>query len=194
MDKYSINAGEGEILPNKLGLTDPVLIHEEEIVGTVQTKQKAIEALSPDTIFSLAYLYKLHAYAFGNLYDFAGNVRTVDMSKEGFMFPSAKFLPDNLAEFEKKYLVPLQNETWDDVSLQQHLAAMHAELLYLHPFREGNGRVVRLFTELVSLAKRGSEPNFEIINKEGNFERYIKAVQQAVHGKYDLMQALFSEM
>lgn len=194
MDKYSTNTAEGEVLQNKLGLTDLASINEEEVVGMVRTKQQAIETLNISTAFPLEYLYKLHEDAFGHLYDFAGKLRTVDMSKDGFMFPAAKYLPENLREFEKKFLVPLGSGALDGEALQKHLAALHAELLYIHPFREGNGRIIRLFTELISLAKAGKEPNFAIINKEGNFKRYVAAVQEAAGGTYDLMQELFAEM
>lgn len=186
--------GEGEMLPNKLGLTDIEKINEEELVGFTQAEHDAIDALQPDTIFTLEYLYDLHQKALGHLYDFAGRLRTVDMSKDGFAFPAATFLPANIGTFEQKYLQPLKEPWTDNDSLQKYAAALHAELLYLHPFREGNGRVIRLFTKLILLAKTGREVHFDRINQGDNFNRYVAAVQQAAEGRYDLMEDLFTEM
>ncbi len=195
MDKYTTNPNEDNNLPNKLGLSDQDKIDEEEFLGFTRAAQKAIDALDEHTVFDLAYLYNLHRDALGRVYDFAGRLRTVNMSKEGFSFPAASFLPDNLVEFEEKYLVPLNEVPYDqeDVFLDK-LAAMHAELLYLHPFREGNGRVIRLFTKLVYLAKTGKELNLDHLNKGDNFARYIAAVQQAAGGEHTLMQKLFREL
>lgn len=195
MNKYTINANEDSDLPNKLNLTENSKINEVELVGVLGARLWAIETLAADTTFSLSYLYEIHRRAFGELYDFAGNLRTVDMSKDGFSFPSAKFLPQSLATFESTFLEPINKNEWkDDLVLLNHIAAMHAELLYIHPFREGNGRTIRLFTDIISLLKRGEELNFEIINRGDNFQRYIRAVQEAAAGKYTLMQELFLEL
>lgn len=195
MNRYDTNAGEGEVLPNKLGLTDAEAINREELVGFAQAEHDAIDALQSDTVFSLDYLYDLHRKALGGLYDFAGNLRTVNMSKDGFAFPAAGFLPVNLQEFEKNYLEPIRrSDEWDDEALRDHVAALHAELLYIHPFREGNGRIVRLFTKLILLARRGKELRFENLAGEKNIQRYIEAVQQAATGEHSLMRALFREM
>lgn len=194
-DRYDTHPGEEELLPNKLGLTDPDKINEEEAAGFLRTEQAAIDTLSVGTVFSLEYLYSLHERALGHLYDFAGRLRTVNMSKGDFMFAPAHTLPQTTGDFEKKYLEPVNaHEGSDDDSLLEHLAAMHAELLYIHPFREGNGRIARLFTKLIFLAKRGEEFDFELITRGDNFERYVTAVQQAARQEYDLMKALFREM
>ena len=117
------------------------------------------------------------------------------MSKGGFMFAPAHVLPHTMSTFEAEYLEPSNSREWtDDISLLEYLAEMHAELLYIHPFREGNGRIIRLFTKLIFLAKRGKELNFALITKGDNFQRYIAAVQQATGKEYVLMQELFREM
>jgi cell filamentation protein len=71
---------------------------------------------------------------------------------------------------------------------------MHAELLYLHPFREGNGRIIRLFTRLISLVHRDADIDFEPLTEEGTFERYVAAVQQAAQANYAPMRELFGEL
>ncbi len=194
MDRYATNPNEDEFLPNKLGLIDRDAINEEEAAGFLRAEHDAIDALSEKTIFSLDYLYDLHKSALGSMYDFAGNLRTVNMSKGDFMFASAQFLPQTLAAFAEEYLAPIHVRDWQKSEILDHLAALHAELLYIHPFREGNGRVVRLFTRLVHVAKTGADLDFELITKDHNFERYIAAIQQTLKKEYGLMQELFREL
>lgn len=194
-DKYDTNTSEGELSPNKLGLTDRDAINEEEATGLLRAEHDAIDTLSEETIFSLDYVYGLHKNALGHLYDFAGQLRTVNMSKGDFMFAPSHFLPQTLAVFANEYLTPINARKWRDVPvLLDHLAVMHAELLYIHPFREGNGRIVRLFTRLIHIAKTGNDLDFQFIAEDNNFERYVAAVQQAAKKEYGLMKRLFREL
>lgn len=75
----------------------------------------------------------------------------MNISKGGFTFPAAKFLEASMGEFEtsvlrKEPLIPASPE-----ALIAHLAKVHGELLFIHPFREGNGRNARLLLDLISL-------------------------------------------
>jgi len=195
MDRYSIDGEEAAVLPNKLGINDVAIINQEEFIGFSKARQNAIDNLDVDTVFDLAYLFSLHFDALGHLYEIAGKVRQVNSSKDGFMFPAAQFLPGILQDFEREYLLPVNEHDW---STQEEfldlLAIMHAEVLYIHPFREGNGRVVRLFTQLIYLAKKGEEFELDLLNESNNFQRYVAAVQQAAEQKYNLMRELFREL
>ena len=72
---------------------------------------------------------------------------------------------------------------------------MHAELLFIHPFREGNGRISRLFTRLIYLAKTGDEIEVDtLINTDEGLSKYIEGVQQAGREEYDVMKKLFREL
>lgn len=194
MGRYDTNPSENEVIANKLGLTDPDRINEEEAAGFANARNAAIDALGADTVFSLQFLYDLHRAALGELYDFAGRLRTVNMEKGEFMFAAAHVLPQTMHIFEKDYLDPINTREWEnDDALRGFLAEMHAELLYIHPFRDGNGRVARLFTSLIFLAKRGKELDFEVITRGNNLARYIAAVQQAANKEYSLMKELFRE-
>lgn len=189
INKYTVssNEEEGEVLPNLLGLTTVKEIAESEFLGFVEAHKKAIDELTDDTQFNLAYLYALHKNALGHLYGFAGKLRTVNMSKANFSFPPASFLPQSMHDFEVDFLGPLKNAS-DDTLLAQ-LARMHAELLFIHPFREGNGRTIRLFTNMIYLSRTGKELDFSVLDK--NLKTYITAVQQAAQKEYSLMENLF---
>ncbi len=194
IDKYTVpeNEAEGEVLPNLLNLTTFEEIAESEFLGFVHAQQKAIDELSDNTAFGLDYLYALHKSALGHLYSFAGKLRTVNMSKGSFAFPPASFLPNAMSDFESEFLNILKDIPTDEKTLLTNLARMHAELLFIHPFREGNGRTIRMFTNLTYLSKIGKELDFKIL--ENSLEEYIAAVQQAGQKEYGLMEKLFLEM
>jgi cell filamentation protein len=189
-------SSEGEVLKNKLDITDIDSINEEEFLGFTNAAQSAIEALDESTLFDIEYLRELHFSALGKIYNFAGNVRTVDMSKEGFMFAAARFLGSSLRTFEENFLHPINSNNWESKEqLIDYLAEMHAELLFIHPFREGNGRISRLFTRLIYLAKTGDEIEVDtLINTDEGLSKYIEGVQQAGREEYDVMKKLFREL
>jgi cell filamentation protein len=112
------------------------------------------------------------------------------MSKGGFTFPTAKFLPTIIQEFETEFLndLPKQIESYDE--LVQYVAPMHAELLFIHPFREGNGRTARLFADLIAVNFDFSKFKFEKITKK-KMPEYIKAIQSAAEKNYQPMIQLF---
>lgn len=99
--KYHTPKSEDEILPNKLGLTDPGKIAEEEYRGFLRAEIKFESELDSISQFNWELISSIHKTAFNHLYEFAGELRQVDVSKGGFMFPAAKFLPSVIEEFEK---------------------------------------------------------------------------------------------
>ncbi|MCH8559074.1 MAG: Fic family protein, partial [Balneolia bacterium] len=154
--KYHTPKSEDEILPNKLGLKDLDKIAEEEYRGFLRAEIKFESELDSITAFDWKLLCSIHKTAFDHLYEFAGELRQVNLSKSGFMFPAAKFLPSSVQEFEKAFLKSLPDSFENYELLIEACAPLHAELLFIHPFREGNGRTARLFVDLVAL-KNGFE-------------------------------------
>src|SRR5690554_6684953 len=102
--KYRTPKSEDEILPNKLELTDPVIIAEEEYRGFLRAEIKFESELNIITLFDWKFISSIHKVAFNHMYEFAGELRTVNMSKGGFTFPTAKFLPEIIHEFEVEFL------------------------------------------------------------------------------------------
>ncbi len=105
--KYHTPKSEDEILPNKIGLTDSEKIAEEEYRGFLRAEIKFESELDQIDTFDWELLSMIHETALGHLYEFAGDLRQVNLSKGGFMFPAAKFLPSAVKEFEKEFLNPL---------------------------------------------------------------------------------------
>ena len=176
--KYYISKSEDEILPNKLGLTDPEKIAEEEYRGFLRAEIKFESELNEIASFDWHLISSIHKTAFDHLYGFAGELRTVNMSKGGFAFPTAKFLPDTVQEFEKEFMDGEPDQVSSYEELIKIIAPIHAELLFIHPFREGNGRTARLFADLMAQKMGFNTFNFEEIPEE-RMPNYIKAVQAA---------------
>jgi cell filamentation protein len=115
------------------------------------------------------------------------------MSKGGFLFPAAKFLPSIIEEFEKDFLEPLSFPSKDYQEMIKQVALIHAELLFIHPFREGKGRTARLFVDLIALKSGFERFNFEKID-EKKMADYIAAVQSAADKNYEPMITLFKSL
>lgn len=195
VNKYSVpdNQDEAEVLPNLLGIKTKREIDIAEFTGFFEAQEYFIETLTPETVFNLKYLYSIHKKAFGHLYSFAGKLRTVNMSKGGFVFPAARFLPEQIEEFERNILSRLSGPYDNEERFFNDLAKSHAELLYLHPFREGNGRTARLFATLIALKHYKKQLDFASVLKK-EMPAYIKAVQQASIQEYSLMESLFKRL
>ena len=191
--KYHTPKSEDEILPNKLGLKDPEKIAEEEYRGFLRAEIKFESELDDISQFNWELISSIHKIAFNHLYEFAGELRQVNLSKGGFMFPAARFLPSAVKEFEKEFLEPLPDTFEDYDHLNEHVAPLHAELLFIHPFREGNGRTARFFVDLIALKSGFDRFNFEKIT-EKIMPEYITAVQAAADKNYEPMIRLFRSL
>ena len=94
-----------------------------------------LASMKPGTVQCLK---QIHAYLFGGLYDFAGQIRTVNISKGNFSFAPAMFLKDALTQIEK-----MPETSFDDI------IDKYVEMNVAHPFREGNGRSTRIWLDLM---------------------------------------------
>jgi len=193
-EKYNVpsNEGEWEVLPNLKGLKTKQEIDEFEVASFAKAEIILTQSLTDETLFHLKYIYAIHKTAFEELYSFAGNLRTVNMSKGGFPFPAAKFLPQAMQQFEKEVLTILPNKYNNKSDLIKDIAKVHGELLYIHPFREGNGRTARLLANLMSYKAGYSRLQFELLNNEVKFKDYITAVQKVAEQNYSYMEKIIS--
>lgn len=190
MDKYTTNEAESEQLPNLLGLTNREEIAEAEFEGFLTAEIVFTEHLNTHTRFNCKYIKEIHKLALGHLYAFAGKYRTVNMSKNGFLFPTARFIPESMQLFENEVLTKLPDEYPDKHSLVRDVAKVHGELLFIHPFREGNGRTARILANLM-VRKQGYEGlRFNKIN----FREYIIAVQRVSEKNYLPMERIIDSL
>lgn len=94
--------------------------------------------ISDAQVGTVKALQKIHAYLFGGLYDFAGQIRQVNIAKGGFQFAMAQYLPQTLEQIEH-----MPENTFDEI------VDKYVEMNIAHPFREGNGRSTRIWLDLI---------------------------------------------
>lgn len=141
----------GDTMPNKLGISDAKELENAEYDITAKNTQKVLQQPCPK-VFDFNLLLDLHRQLFEEIYDFAGKVRTVNISKPDSPVPFCyvDFIQSEANRIfgelkQAKYLVGLSQPEF-----AEKLTYYASELNALHPFREGNGRTTRLFLLLMA--------------------------------------------
>lgn len=189
MGKYFINSKENELLPNLLGIKNKKEIDKAEFEGFLYAEFLFMQSLSINTKFNTDFIKSVHFEALKEIYSFAGKFRTVNISKSGFMFPSAQFLNQSMEIFQLELLNELPKSYHNNQDLITDIANVHAELLFIHPFREGNGRTARILADLMA-SKEGQESlKWEKITTK-IYPSYVAAVQSASKKDYKPMRKI----
>ena len=128
---------------------------------------------------SVKCLQQIHAYLFGGLYDFAGQIRTVNIAKGGFQFAMAQYLPQTLANIEQ-----MPETTFEEI------ADKYVEMNIAHPFREGNGRSTRIWLDLILKKQLQKCVDWSRINKND----YLNAMQKSVVNSSEIKRLLGSAL
>ena len=109
-------------------------------------------------------------------------------TKGGFVFPAGRFIPDSMRIFEEEILSQLPDRYTSQQDLIKDIAKVHGELLFIHPFREGNGRTFRILANL--MARKQGYPGLNF--KKIDFNEYIIAVQQVARKDYSRMEQIIA--
>lgn len=159
MSKYQFTESNiylpGTDIPrNRLGIETPEVLHEVETTLLQQAYIRFITELSPSVHFDEDYFKTLHRSTFASLYEWAGEYRNMDMSKGGSLFCRAAYLGQEAHRIfhkleQEQYLK--QSADWPMGRFAERLAHYQSELIALHPFYELNGRITRLFFDLVAV-------------------------------------------
>lgn len=180
---------DGQVLANKLDITSADEIAEAELLLLGQLYEAVLIDELPDRALTVEDLFTWHRRWLGNLYDFAGALRTVNVSKGGFLFATVTFVPRLLEEFERECLQRYTPcDALDDAALAQAIALCHVELILIHPFREGNGRLARLLADVMAV-QAGHEP-LDYSAWDADKERYFAAIRAGQGGDYAPMREL----
>ena len=153
-------------LDNKLGITSSAeLAREEERIG----KKKAVELFESGTLDKLepgkfASLQAIHKALFEDIYDFAGQLRTVNLAKGNFRFAPLIYLEAALANIDK-----MPQSTYDEI------IEKYVEMNVAHPFREGNGRSTRIWLDLMLKSGIGQVVDWSKVDKED----YLLAMERS---------------
>ncbi len=181
----------GRVLRNSLGirLVRDIKLAESQRLGIAQTQ--AIDLFSDTHRFTQVDVCNLHRLWLAPVYPWAGEFRGVNLGKGGFQFAAAAQVPRLMAEFERDVLgrlTPCLPARQPDVA--NALAIVHAELILIHPFREGNGRLARLLALLMGLQAGLPPLNFSSLDGNGK-QRYIAAIHAAVARDYQPLSEIF---
>ena len=154
------------VLENKLGITSaPELAEAEERIS----KKKAVELFENGTLDRLepgkvSSLKSIHKYIFGDIYPFAGEIRTVNIAKGNFRFAPVMYLEASLENIEK-----MPQSTFDEI------VEKYVEMNIAHPFREGNGRSTRIWLDCILKKEIGKVVDWSQVDKED----YLLAMERS---------------
>ncbi|MBQ7573735.1 MAG: Fic family protein [Clostridia bacterium] len=153
-------------MENKLGITDSIeLAHEEERLS----KLRAIELFESGKLNDLvagtvSSLITIHKHLFGDIYDFAGKIRELNIAKGNFRFAPVMYLKEALKNIEK-----MPQSTFDEI------IEKYVEMNIAHPFREGNGRSTRIWLDLILKQELGRVIDWSKVDKDD----YLLAMERS---------------
>ena len=168
-------------IDNKLGITDSFkLATEEERIS----KKKAIDLFQTDYLNelksgSLEALVKIHRHLFEDIYEFAGQLRTVNIAKGNFRFVPAIYLNEALKSIEK-----MPQSTFDEI------IEKYVEMNIAHPFREGNGRSARIWLDLILKSELKKVVDWSKVDKDD----YLLAMERSPVKDIEIKTLLFSAL
>ena len=172
-------------LKNKLGLTNSTdLAREEERIS----KKKAVELFEKGVLDSLpsgkfSTLKAIHKYLFSDIYDFAGQLRTVNLAKGSFRFAPLMYL-----EVALKNIDSMPQSTFDEI------VEKYVEMNIAHPFREGNGRSTRIWLDHMFKTEIGKVVDWSKVDKEDYLLAMERSPIRDVEIKVLLKDALTNEV
>jgi len=180
---------DGNVLRNKLGITEPEEMDELEVVLLEKLYQLVLIDDFPDRALTVADLQRWHRQWLGNVYAWAGQLRSVNLGKADIKFAAAVQIPRLLEEFDRRFLqqfTPCHDLRHEE--LVNALAVTHVELILIHPFREGNGRLARLLADVMAV-QAGMGP-LDYSSWDMNRTQYFSATQHGLAQDYALMTEL----
>ena len=183
-----------QVLRNRLGIKSSKEMDDVEARALEKTMVELVGKYDAEHRFIATDIREMHKRWFGEIYEWAGEYRRVNVSKGEFPFAAAARVPDLMVEFERNVLARYTPCNFKDRSaIARALAEAHVELVLIHPFREGNGRVARILSILMALQAGLPLLNFSTIAEEKKQE-YFAAVQAGLDKNYAPMERLFYEI
>ncbi|MFH2092055.1 MAG: Fic family protein [Pseudomonadota bacterium] len=173
------------ILENKLNITNQVeLAKAEEKISKQKARQLFdsgdIEKAAVGTFSGLSFI---HAYLFGDIYEFAGKIRTVNIAKGNFRFAPLMYLKQSL-----EHIDAMPQNSFDQI------IEKYVEMNIAHPFREGNGRTTRIWLDLMLKKEIRQVIDWNLVNKEEYLSAMERSVVKDIEIKMLLQQALTDQI
>ena len=172
-------------LENKFGIKNSAeLARKEERIS----KKKAVELFENGMLENLEAgkfqtLCEIHKYLFDDIYDFAGKIRTVNLSKGNFRFAPLMYLETAIKNVDK-----MPQNTFDEI------VEKYVEMNIVHPFREGNGRSMRIWLDMMLKKQIGQVVDWSKIEKEDYLMAMERSPIKDIEIKYILKAALTDQI
>lgn len=180
------------VLLNKLGVTDASEMDDIELDLLNQLTNALFDEIKEDQPICKDDLGRWHQRWLGNVYEWAGQYRSVNMGKDNFQFAAAHLIPKLMQQFNDQYLaVYTPCKGMEKEQLIEALTKVHIEYILIHPFREGNGRLSRLLATIMAL--QAGQPLLDFTLMDQRKEEYFAAVQAGLDN-YNPMKELFRQV
>lgn len=172
-------------MENKLKITDQIeLARAEERISKQKARQLFesgdIKKVNVGTFEGLSFI---HYYLFKDIYDFAGKIRKVNITKGSFRFAPLMYLEPALENIDK---MPQNN--FDEI------IEKYVEMNIAHPFREGNGRATRIWLDLILKKEIGQVVEWNLVDKEGYLSAMARSPVKDIEIKVLLKSALTDQI
>ena len=182
----------GRVLANLPGISIKTEMDRAEYEALLLAQERHLRIITAQTRFTTELICRMHRDWLGRLYGWAGQFRNVDLSKAGFHWPPATRVAENMSRFENGLLAkntPCRRGTVGEVA--RGIAEVHAELLLIHPFRDGNGRLARWLADLMALQAGLAVPDYGFTGRGAKTqrERYLAAIVAGYTMDYEPLTA-----
>ena len=183
-----------QVLRNKLGIKSMQEMDDAEAFALENAMDNLVRNFDDTHRFTAADICTFHKVWLDEIYEWAGKYRQVNISKDGFPFAAAAHVPSLMTQVEQDMLKRNTPCIFKDQTAIVHaLAETHIELVLIHPFREGNGRVARILSTLMVLQAGLPLLDFSLLAGDKKKE-YFSAIQDGMNKNYEPMGNLFSEI
>jgi cell filamentation protein len=172
------------VLRNRLGITDPVFLDKQERVLVALRIRRNV----PRGSFDLKHLRAIHRHLFQDVYDWAGELRTVEISKGSQQFQFRQYIQTGMADVHRRLERSRFLRGLSAADFAEQAAVIVGDINYIHPFREGNGR-----TQLQYLKQLAAQAGHHLDLARIAGDRWIEASISSHAADYSMMAKVLAD-
>jgi cell filamentation protein len=170
-------------------------MEEAETKALAKAITKSYQVVEEDQKLTTQFICDLHRSWLDEIYDFAGQYRSVDVRKGNLLFCHAAYIPEQMNLFEQRYLGTLTPCRGLELKqLCENVAKVHSELILIHPFREGNGRLARWVSNIMVAQAGFATISYDnLTTRQDIKEAYFSAIRKSIVNESSELSQLFEE-